>query len=139
MKHALLLGLALSYGTVYAQPAFTGPDLSGVYECEGKDAHEGEYSAIVTLALNRTQSSGVNGAYGFQFDVLGFGAYPGHAVAHGKNMAIHFANTDPASKELGTGIASFSKNKAGKWTFTKYYYEPEYKGGNIGSESCVQQ
>lgn len=139
MKQLLMLSLALSCSSAFAQATFTGPDLSGVYECEGKDAHEGDYSAIVTLTLNRAQSSGVNGAYHFQFEVLGFGAYPGHAVAHGKNMAIYFANTDPATKDFGTGIASFGKNKAGKWTFTKYYYEPEYKGGNVGSETCKQQ
>lgn len=58
-------------------------------------------------------------------------------------MGIHFANTDPATRDFGTGtgtgIASFSRNKSGKWTFSKYYYEPEFKGGNHGTERCVQR
>ena len=36
-------------------------------------------------------------------------------------------------------IASFTKNKAGKWSFSKYCFEPELKGGNFGMEHCVQQ
>lgn len=48
-------------------------------------------------------------------------------------------NTDPAPKDYGTGIASFAKNKNGKWTFTKYCYEPEFKGGNFGTETCFQR
>jgi hypothetical protein len=54
-------------------------------------------------------------------------------------MAIHFANTDPAANDFGTGIAAFSKSAAGKWTFSKYYYEPQYRGGNFGTESCTQK
>jgi hypothetical protein len=54
-------------------------------------------------------------------------------------MAIHFANTDPKEADYGTGLATFSKNKAGKWTFHKWYYEPAYKGGNFGTEDCVQR
>ena len=38
---------------------------------------------------------------------------------------------------FGTGIANFSKNKAGKWSFKKFYYEPEFKGGNFGIETCA--
>lgn len=26
----------------------------------------------------------------------------------------------------------------GQWRFTKYYYQPEYKGGNHGFETCEQ-
>jgi hypothetical protein len=28
---------------------------------------------------------------------------------------------------------------AGKWTFKKYYYEPEFKAGNFGMEDCTQR
>ena len=28
---------------------------------------------------------------------------------------------------------------AGKWSFSKYYYEPEFKGGNYGTETCRQR
>lgn len=38
-----------------------------------------------------------------------------------------------------TAIASFTKNKAGQWSFSNYCFEPEFKGGNLGMERCVQQ
>ncbi len=122
-----------------AASRYTGPDYSGLYICTGNDSHEGPYKGTVTLTLVRAQSSGAYGAYDFKLEVPGFGAYPGQAAARGNQMAIHFANTDPATKDYGTGIATFVKNKAGKWTFHKYYYEPEFKGGNFGTEDCVHQ
>lgn len=118
---------------------FKGADYSGIYKCTGKDSHEGPYTGIVTLKLVHSQSHGEYGAYRFTLDVPDYGAYPGHAAAQGRKMAITFANTDPATKDYGTGIATFSKNKKGKWVFTKYYYEPEFKGGNFGTETCVQR
>lgn len=139
MKRIVLLALGLACGSVLAQPAFTGNDYSGVYACTGDDSHEGKYTGTVTLELVRAQSTGESGAYRFKLEVPGFGAYPGQAAARGEAMAIHFANTDPAANDFGTGIASFSKNAAGKWTFSKYYYEPQYKGGNFGTESCTQR
>ena len=87
----------------------------------------------------RAQSTGKNGAYKFMLNVPGYGAYPGHAAADGNRMAIYFANTNPATKDYGTGIATFVKSPAGKWTFNKFYFEPEFKGGNHGTEVCVQK
>lgn len=122
-----------------AQPVFSGEDLSGVYQCDGQDHLEGLYKGKVTIKLVADKSSGEYGAYEFKLEVPGFGEYPGHAAAQGKKMAIYFANTDLATKDFGTGIANFSKNKAGKWAFKKFYYEPEYKGGNFGTETCTAQ
>lgn len=136
------IGFALTFGlsiTAYAKPAFTGPDFSGQYECTGMDDHEGKYTGKVTLQLVASQSMGNYGAYNFKLDVPGFGSYPGHAAANGTQMAIHFALTNPSTKDYGTGIANFSKNKDGKWVFHKYYYEPEFKSGNFGEEDCVQR
>lgn len=142
---------AASIGTPAAPPApaasrpraaFTGPDFSGVYDCKGEDDHEGPYTGTVTLERVASQSIGGHGAYRFLLDVPGYGRYPGHAAAHGMQMAIHFALTDPGTKDYGTGIATFRKVKAaggGKWSFRKYYYEPEFKGGNCGFEDCVQR
>lgn len=118
---------------------FRGTDYSGIYKCTGQDSHEGAYTGIVTLKLVHSQSHGEYGAYRFTLDVPDYGSYPGHAAAQGRKMAITFANTDPATKDYGTGIATFAKNKRGKWVFTKYYYEPEFKGGNFGTETCVQR
>ena len=65
--------------------------------------------------------------------------YLGQAAARGKDMGIHFALTDQSTKDCGTAIAAFSRNKAGKWSFSKCCFEPEFKNGNFGVERCVQQ
>lgn len=134
-----LLAMGVACASHAAKPAFTGPDLSGVYTCEGQDDHEGAYQGTVTLSLVPAQSFGPYGAYLFKLEVPGYGTYPGEAAARGTEMAIHFALTDPSTKDHGTGIASFTKNAQGKWTFFKYYHEPEFKGGNFGTERCVQR
>lgn len=132
------LCLLVALGCAQAKPVFTGPDLSGVYACKGDDAREGAYTATATLQLVAAESAGQNGAYTFKLEVPGYGAYPGHAAAQGTTAAIYFANTDPSTKDFGTGIATFKKNGKGKWSFRKYYYEPEFKGGNHGFEQCTQ-
>ncbi|WP_407278009.1 hypothetical protein U5817_15865 [Aromatoleum evansii] len=137
----------LAQTTTAAKPAsmrmapvpFKGTDYSGVYDCRGMDSHEGPYNGVVTLELVPSQSNGEHGAYRFKLEVPGYGEYPGHAAAKGREMGIFFANTDPAPKDYGTGLASFAKGKNGKWTFTKYYYQPEFKGGNFGNETCFQR
>jgi hypothetical protein len=123
-----------------ADPApYKGPDYSGTYDCTGEDGHDGAYKSTVTLKLVREQSFGKYAAYDFEMKVPGYGTYPGHGAAQGDSGAIYFANTDQANKDYGTGIVKFAKAKSGKWEFTKFYYEPEYKGGNRGTEICVQQ
>lgn len=142
MKRIFLPALLLTAGLIapptHAEATFTGPDFSGTYDCTGIDRNEGKYTGVVRLARVPEQSTGEYGAYTFKLDVPDFGSYPGHAAAHGKDMAIYFANTDPATKDYGTGIARFSY-KGRKWSFFKYYFEPEYKGGNYGKEKCVQR
>jgi len=132
----MILGLT---ATAQAAPAFRSNDYSGIYACKGQDSQEGPYTGTVTLQRVAAQSSGANGAYTFTLEVPGYGAYPGHGASRGREMAIYFANTDSSTKDYGTGIASFSKRKSGKWSFTKFYYEPEFKGGNFGREHCIQQ
>jgi hypothetical protein len=138
-KFIACLVMACAAVCAQAKPAFSGPDFSGVYECSGKDEHEGDYTGVVTLSLVRAQSVAEYGAYDFKLEVPGYGSYPGQAAARGLNMAIHFALTEPSSKDYGTGIAEFRKGKGGKWSFSKYYYEPEFKGGNFGLERCTQR
>ncbi len=130
-----------------APQPYTGPDYSGTYDCKGQDDHEGPYTGEVTLQRVPSQSSGPYGAYRFQLDVPGYGSYLGQAAGKGPVLAIHFALTDPSTRDYGTGIAEFKRIKAGKhdgksggkWAFRKYYYEPEFKGGNFGIEDCVQR
>lgn len=136
---AIALSLLVCATAQAAPKPYTGPDYSGTYACTGKDDHEGDYTGTVTMELVRAQSTGVFGAYKFKLEVPGYGAYLGQAAARGKDVAIHFALADQSTKDYGTGIASFTKNKAGKWSFSKYYFEPEFKGGNFGMERCVQQ
>jgi hypothetical protein len=130
---------ALTAAFANAKPAFSGTDFSGVYDCAGDDDHEGKYTGTVTLELVPAQSFGEYGAYQFKLEVPGYGTYPGQAAARGRQMAIHFALTDQSTKDYGTGIASFAKGKGGKWSFHKFYYEPEFKGGNFGVEDCVRR
>ena len=140
MKRLSLLALIFSLSfPAFASEPFTGKDFSGIYDCTGNDAKEGEYSGTVTLQLNNEQSSGAYGAYNFKLVVPDYGTYPGQAVSLGKTLAIHFALNDSRSKDYGTGIATVSKNKKGKLTFHKFYYEPEFKGGNNGVEDCVRR
>lgn len=120
-----------------AKPAFTGQDYSGIYDCTGDDSHEGKYTGTVTMELVPSQSLNQYGAYKFKLEVPNYGTYLGQAAAHGNNVAMHFALTNQSTKDYGTGIANFKKNKDGKWSFSKYYYEPEFKGGNYGTEACV--
>ena len=137
MKYFLLIPLAFLCLSANAQTTFTGADFSGIYDCTGHDNSEGAYTGKVTIKLVKEKSAGEYGAYQFKLEVPGFGTYPGHAAARDLNMAIYFANTVASTKDFGTGIASFSKNKTGKWTFKKFYYEPEFKGGNFGIETCT--
>ena len=137
MKCLWLITLSFVWLSANAQTAFTGTDFSGIYDCTGQDNSEGTYTGKVTINLVKEKSAGEYGAYQFKLEVPGFGAYPGHAAARDKNMAIYFANTDPSTKDFGTGIANFVKNKGGKWSFKKFYYEPEFKGGNFGIETCT--
>jgi hypothetical protein len=140
MKKLLIL-LAILFAAVpaLAKPTFTGQDYSGVYDCTGDDSHEGKYTGKVTLKLNPAQSTGEYGAYDFKLEVPGFGTYLGEAAAEGDRLAMHFALTDQKTRDFGTGIATIRKNKQGKLGFHKYYYEPEFKGGNYGFEDCVRR
>ncbi|HEY7985411.1 MAG TPA: hypothetical protein VIE17_00670 [Methylophilaceae bacterium] len=137
----LLIGLMLMSGVACARPRppFMGQNFSGEYACTGDDAHEGPYNGTVTLKLMPEQSTAEYSAYSFKLQVPKYGTYVGEAAAIGNNIAMHFALTDPAPRDFGTGVAIMEKNKQGKWSFHKYYYEPEFKGGNYGFENCVMK
>lgn len=138
-KIVAMLAMVLCWSIAQAKPVFTGKDYSGVYECTGVDGHEGKYTGTVTMSLVPEQSQGDHGAYKFKLEVPGFGAYLGHAVSEGDKLAIHFGLQDSTTKDFGTGIATVKKDKQGRVSFHKYYYEPEYKGGNTGVEDCVKK
>ena len=142
MKYALLMLMLLSSLHVNARKLdseTTWQDYSGVYTCTGDDAHEGKYTGTVTMTSKSEHSHGSYASYDFKLEVPGYGTYLGHAAANGDNVAMHFALTDQKTKDYGTGIAKMVKNAKGKWTFHKFYFEPEFKGGNTGLEDCVKQ
>ncbi len=132
------LALALA-GLLASAPvlAATG-DHSGTYDCKGVDAAEGPYTATVTLAAVPAHSQGPWRAYAFTMEVPNFGTYRGEAVARGAQLAIHFGLEDPASTDRGTGLATVTR-RAGRTVFTKFYFQPSYKGGNHGTEECVRR
>ena len=134
--HAML-AMLISVPAIAAP--FTGPDYSGVYDCTGQDAHEGAYTCIVTMKLDAAQSTCDFGTYSFRLDVPDFGAYHGMAISQGDKLAIYFDLKDPASRDYGVGIATIRKEADGRAGFDKFYYEPEYKGGNTGTESCSKR
>ena len=114
------------------------PDFSGVYDCTGDDHKEGAYTGTVTLARVPEHSVGRHVAYRFTLEVPGYGTYVGQAVSRGATLAIHFALPDPSTKDYGTGIATV-RTEGGRTRFHKFYYEPEFKGGNHGTEDCVRR
>jgi len=128
-------------GVILSSSAFAASlpgDFSGTYACKGQDKAEGPYDGVVELERVAAQSTLEYSAYRFKLTVPGFGEYPGHASSRGSNMAIYFANTDPKDMDYGTGIASFKLNSKGVLSFTKFYYQPLYKGGNNGTEICTR-
>ena len=138
MKYlSLMLLMAVSFNTYAAKAEYH--NFSGVYSCKGDDAHEGKYTGTVTLNLKPEHSHGSYASYDFKLEVPGFGVYLGHAAANGNHFAMHFALKDQTTKDYGTGIAEMKKNKNGEWGFHKFYFEPEFKGGNTGVEDCVRQ
>lgn len=143
---AILFGLLLMVNVLssnaentLAKPAQAYTDFSGVYTCTGDDTHEGKYSGTVTMRLKPEHSKGPYASYDFKLEVPGYGVYVGHAAANGDVAAMHFALTDQSTKDYGTGVARFHSDKQGKLHFHKFYFEPEFKGGNTGLEDCIRQ
>lgn len=147
MRKICLAGLVFfaTSGANAAQTVFIGENFTGIYQCMGDDAHEGKYSGTVMMKLKPEHSHGECGSYDFELKVAEYGVYSGHAASHGNVVAMHFALPQQGSQyggktqDFGTGISKFKKNKQGKWTFHKFYFEPKFKGGNTGLEDCVQQ
>jgi len=137
----LLLGAVFNANAEMSLPKPDQPyvDFSGVYTCTGDDAHEGKYTGTVTMKLIPEHSKGSYASYDFKLEVPGYGTYLGHAAANGNLAAMHFALTDQTTKDYGTGIAQFKMDKQGKLRFHKFYFEPEFKGGNTGLEDCTRQ
>ena len=138
MKYFICSLLLLASFNGYTAQA-TVQDFSGVYNCTGEDAHEGKYTGVVSMVLKPAHSKENYASYDFKLEVPGYGTYLGHAAANGNHVAMHFALQDQSTKDYGTGIAEMKKNANGQWSFHKFYFEPEFKGGNTGVEDCTIQ
>ena len=138
-KLCLLISL-LSTQAIAAsdQKPFKGLDLSGEYTCTGDDQKDGKFEATMTLALDKAHSNETFAGYKFQLKAHDGTLYSGSATGDSANLAITFNNHDVSKKDFGTGIGKAVKNKSGKVQIEKFYYEPEYKGGDHGTETCVR-
>ena len=136
VKPRLLSTAVLLAASLSAQAAL--PDLSGTYDCKGLDSKEGAYTATVTMTRNPSESVERYGSYGYAMQVPGYGTYLGEAVATADHIAIRFALVDPTTRDFGTGLARITR-RGPKTTFEKFYYEPEFKGGNHGTERCTRR
>ena len=114
-------------------------DYSGHYNCTGKDAHEGHYTGTVKMVRQPQYSQPNQASYSFSLDVPGYGLYLGYAIVRHNQAAIYFGLPGQKNQDYGVGIAEFSHDSSGHVQFDKFYYEPEFKGGNTGSEHCIRQ
>jgi hypothetical protein len=131
----------MSYGRAsdVSVKKFSGTDYSGTYLCRGLDAKEREYTAKMQLEIQFRYSQGSYAAYRLSLDIPGQGSFIGHAASESDRMALHFTKTEKDTTEYGTGIAKMKRNKQGRWTFTNYFYSPEFQNGNMGFETCVRE
>lgn len=139
LKPALLTTLLLCGASAFAAGPFTGNDISGVYTCTGQDVKDGAYTITATFRINHDQSTGNQGSYQVHWTVPGLGDYVGIAVSDGSYIAASFANTKPGSKDYGLGLATTNVDMRNQLHFSNFYFEPDYKGGDHGTEDCVQQ
>lgn len=137
MRTLLLPLLCLATSAWAAPSAFTGEDLSGSYNCTGHDNHDGDYKASLVLHLDKARSEGQYAAYTLVLTIPGEVAhYNGAMVVEGNRLAMMFSSSDPLSKDSGTGLGTITHDAKGQPGFSKFYFEPDYKGGNTGTESC---
>lgn|GEM_PF-277524 len=129
------------YKTAQAnQPAFTGPNYSGKYSCEGENQKVGKYKVDVTLRLNLVASSGRFGAYEYTAETENGIKFYGNAVSLGNQLAAsYYLDTVRRKGEPTTALATARRVSGGRWSLRVQYFEPDDFGGNNGSETCMMQ
>ncbi|HEU4707684.1 MAG TPA: hypothetical protein VFS17_00040 [Methylophilaceae bacterium] len=140
MKRIALAALLLSIAAAaHARPAFTGKNYSGIYSCSGSNELIGDYDVTIILKLNRISSHGRYGTYDYETETTNSNTYTGQAIADGNRLAISFRFNGKSINGRGhsIGIATIKKDKRGRWSFRKDYYEPDDNGGNYGHEYCT--
>jgi hypothetical protein len=139
-KLGVIAAMLITSGMAYAEepkPAFTGQNYSGVYDCKGSNDKVGEYEVTISLKINRVSSYAKFGAYTYEMTTVNSATYIGQAIANGNQMALSFPLKSGLNVDHSIGIAKIVKNKKGRWSFRKHYYEEDNSGGNYGSEYCV--
>lgn len=140
-KLAVIAAMLLVNPMVHAEPkpkpAFTGQNYSGVYDCKGSNDKVGDYEVTISLKINRVSSYGKYGAYTYEMTTVNGVTYIGQAIADGNQIALSFPLKSGLNVDHSIGVAKMVKNKQGRWSFRKHYYEEDNSGGNYGSEYCV--
>jgi len=143
MKHLIVVFVLFTgfYQTAQAnQPAFTGPNYSGKYSCEGENQKVGKYKVDVTLRLNLVASSGRFGAYEYTAQTENGIKFYGNAVSLGNQLAAsYYLDTVRRKGEPTTALATAKRVSGGRWSLRVEYFEPDDFGGNNGKESCMMQ
>jgi len=140
MKRIALAVLLFSIAAAaHARPAFTGKNYGGVYSCSGSNELIGDYDVTVTLKLNRISSHGRYGTYDYETETTNSNTYAGQAIADGNRLAISFRfnGKNINGRFFCIDTATTEKDKHGRWSFRKDYYEPDDNGGNYGHEYCT--
>jgi hypothetical protein len=142
--------LLILLNAVVVSPVFAdsnGLNLSGNYECNGYDSHDGGFShSMLNLSLDPKRSELSMGLAAYHYGVFTADGtqYMGEAVANGNTLAMYFANMEPSGESdhgvsIGTVTHDVDAQGHEQTVLHKFYYEPDYKGGGNGSETCVKQ
>lgn len=117
----------------------TAADLGGTYDCSGQDGRDGDFSAVLTLSRNAEHSADGHDSYALTLEVAKGGHYKGAALVRGRTLAMSFALDGTDATDRGVGLGTVSYTRAGQARLRKFYFEPEYKGGNHGFEDCTRR
>lgn len=148
LKRLLIIGVAgITVNQIGYALTIQATSVAGTYQCQGYDAHDGGYQdATLTLTLDKKDSDFTNryGAYHLKLVEKDGAEYLGEAVASGNTLAVYFKNTAtsmPTDNGVGLATVTHDKDINGKIStvFHKFYYQPDYKGGGNGSETCVKK
>ena len=127
---AACVPLAIPVSALGAPP---GRDISGVYECSGRDEHLGAYEERYELRLDPTHHASNSHGYSTKGYMNGALAYTGEAIAVGKHVAVNFMSSSDKT-DHGTVIGTLDFKAPIK--FKGEYFESLYSGGNSGTIMC---
>lgn len=135
-----VLCAGFSQAALANQPAFTGPNYSGKYSCQGQNQKVGKYKMDVTLRLNLVASTGRFGAYEYTAQTENGVKFYGNAVSVGNQLsASYYLDTIRRKGEPTTALMTVKRESGKRWSLRVQYFEPDDFGGNYGTETCMMQ